>query len=65
MADGACAVGRIEAEGARLKLRNGNAAIGAGEFFGVNALVTANDGDGGQAAGEFQRSLDGFFEALK
>src|SRR6266851_1937325 len=38
------AVGRIEAERARLELRNGDAAIGAGELFGKSVLFAAGDG---------------------
>src|SRR5580658_5655903 len=40
---GASAVWRIEAEGARLELRDGNAAIGARQFFGIDALIAADD----------------------
>ena len=62
---GARAVGRIEAEGARLELRNGNAAVGAREFFGIDVLLAADDDDGDEAAGELQRGFDGLFEALR
>ena len=65
VAFGASAVGRIEAEGARLELRNGNAAIGAGEFFGIDVLFAADDDDGDEPAGELQRRFDGLLEALR
>ena len=65
MTFGASAIGRIEAEGARLELRNGNAAIRAGELFGIDVLFAADDDDGDEAAGEFQRGFDGLLEALR
>ncbi len=49
VAGGACAVRRIEAEGARLELRDGNAAIGTGEFFGEDVVLAADDGNGDEA----------------
>ncbi len=57
------AVGRIEAERARLELRNGDAAIGAGELFGKSVLFAADDGHSDEAAGQFERGGDGLFEA--
>src|SRR5216683_6651693 len=63
VASGARAVGRIEAEGTRLELRNGDAAIGAGELFGKRVLFAADDGDSDEAAGQFERGGDGLFEA--
>ncbi len=63
IARGASAVGRIEAERARLELRNGDAAIGAGEFFRKSVFLAADDGDGDEAAGQFERGGDGLFEA--
>ncbi len=65
MAFRARAVGRIEAERARLNLRDGNAAIGAGEFFGIHMLFAADDGDRNEAACELQRCFDGLFEPLR
>src|SRR6267143_2377200 len=52
------AVGRIEAEGARLKLRDGNAAIGASELFGEDVVLAADDGDGDEAGGELEGGGD-------
>ncbi len=49
VARGACAVGRIEAEGARLELRNGDATIGTRELFGKSVFLAADDGDGDEA----------------
>ncbi len=63
VARGARAIGRIETEGARLELRNGNAAIGASEFFGKSMFLAADDGDGDEAVREFERGGDGLFEA--
>ena len=65
VAFGASAVRRIETEGARFELRNGNAAIRAGQFLGVYVFITADDGDGYQASGKFQRVFDGLFQALR
>ena len=64
VAFGACAVGRIEAERTRFQRGNGNAAVGAGEFFGVHLLFAADNGDGDEAVSEFGGCLDGLFEAL-
>ena len=61
----ACAVGRIEAERARLELRNGNAAIGAGEFFRIFVLLAADHGNRDEPARELQRGFDGLFEPLR
>src|SRR6185437_10486898 len=61
---GARAIGRIEAEGTRFERGNGNAAVGAGEFFRVHLLFAADDGDGDKAVGEFGGCLDGLLEAL-
>lgn len=58
----ACAVGRIEAEGARLELRNGKATIGAGELLGEGVLAAADDGDGDEALGKLQGGGDGLFQ---
>ena len=44
------AVGRIEAEGARLELRNGDAAVRAGQLFGEDVVSAANDGDRDETA---------------
>src|SRR4029077_1676545 len=62
VAFGASAVRRIEAEGARLDFRHGEAAIGAGEVLEIDALGAADDGDGDEAAGKPQRGLDGLLE---
>ena len=61
---GAGAVGRIEAERARLGQRHRNAAIRAGKFFGIDMLFAADDGDGDETVGELERCLDGFFEPI-
>ena len=65
VAFGACAVGRIEAEGTRLELRNRNAAIGAGELLGIDVLFAADHRDRDEAAGQLQRGFDGLLEALR
>src|SRR5579859_1486093 len=57
------AVRRIEAEGTRLELRNGNATIGAGEFFGEDMILAADDGDRHQAGSELEGGSDGLLEA--
>src|SRR5260221_10977881 len=63
VARGTCAVRRVEAEGTRLELRNGDTAVGAGELFRKRVLFAADDGDGDKAAREFERGGDGLFEA--
>src|SRR6266852_2519523 len=63
IACGARAIGRVEAEGARLKLRDGNAAIGASELFGEDVVPAADDGDGDEAGGELEGGGDGLLEA--
>src|SRR5204863_4020681 len=63
IAGGASAVRRIEAEGARLQLRNGDAAIGTGELFRKSMLLTTYDSHGYQPAGQFERGGDGLLEA--
>src|SRR5579884_4309731 len=57
------AVGRIEAEGARLELRHADAAIGTSEFFGKDVLAARHDGDGDEPAGELERRGDGLLQA--
>ncbi len=59
----ASAVGRIEAEGARLELRDRNSAIGAGKLFGKSMFFAPDDGDGDEAARQFERGGDGLLEA--
>ena len=49
IAGGARAVRRIKAEGARLELRNGDAAIRTSEFFGKSVFLSANDRHGDEA----------------
>src|SRR5260370_24003678 len=63
VARGACAVGRIEAEGARLELRNGDATIGTRELFGKSVFLAADDGDSNEPACQLERGGDGLFEA--
>src|SRR6266446_2292749 len=63
VAGGACAVRRIETEGARFKLRNGNAAIGARELFRKSMFLAANDGDGDEPACQFERRGDRLLKA--
>src|SRR5712671_8077393 len=63
IASGTCAVGRIETEGARLELRDGNAAVGAGEFFGEDVILAGDDRDGHEAGRELQRGGNGLLEA--
>src|SRR5882762_2856559 len=63
IARGARSVRRIEAEGARFKLRNGNAAIGAGEFLRESVFLAADDGHGDEAVRQFERGGDGLLEA--
>jgi len=46
-------VRRIETEGPWFENRHADSAIGAGEFFGKDVLLAADDGDGDEAAGEF------------
>ncbi len=55
--------GHIEAEGARFKLRNGNAAVGTSEFFGKSVFLAADDGHGDEAVRQFERGGDGLLEA--
>ncbi len=54
------AVGRIEAEAARLERGERKAAVGAGQPFGEHLLGTANDGHRHQSAGQPQRGRDRF-----
>src|SRR5882762_128416 len=63
VARGARSVRRIETEGTRLELRNGDSAVGASELFGKSVLLASDDGDGDEAAGQFERGGDGLFEA--
>src|SRR5207245_9797912 len=57
------AVGRSEAEGARLEYGQGDAAIGAGELFGKRVFFAADDSHGDEARGEFEVGGDGLREA--
>ena len=43
-------------------MRDGNAAIGARQFFGIDALLAANDRNRHQAASELERGFDGLLE---
>src|SRR6202030_2551184 len=63
IARGTRAVGRIEAEGARLELRDGDAAVGAGQLFGEDAILAADNGDGDEAGGELEGGGDGLLKA--
>src|SRR4029077_9889099 len=63
IARGARAVGGIEAEGARLELRDGNAAVGAGQLFGGDMVLAADNGDGNETGGELEGGGDGLLEA--
>ena len=65
MAFGARPVRRIEAERARLELRDGDAAIRTCEFLGIDVLFSADDGNCDQAAREPQRRLNRLLEALR
>ena len=58
------AVRRIETEGARLELRHGGAAIGAGQFFRIHVLRAAHHGHRRQALRQFQRGLHGLLQAF-
>ena len=56
------AVGRIEAERARLEHRNGNPAIRTSELFRKRVLLSAHDRHGHQPAGELQRCRNGLLQ---
>ena len=57
VAGGTRAVGRIEAEGAGLKLRDGDAAFGAGQLFREDLLGAVHHRNGYQALGELERRV--------
>src|SRR5580692_6544857 len=65
VASWACAVRRIEAERARLELRNGNAAVRASELFREDMLFAADDRDRNEAASKLQRGGDGLLETSR
>ncbi len=52
VAGGTRAVGRVETERAGLELRDGNAAVGAGELFGENMVFAADYGNSYEAGCE-------------
>ncbi len=64
VAGGAGAVGGVEREAAGLELGHVDAAVGAGQAVGVEALGAVDDGDGDQAAGELQGGVEGSLQAL-
>ena len=59
----ASAVRRIEAERSRLELRNGDAAVGAGQLFGKDVVGAADDRNRDKSRRQLQRRRDRLLEA--
>ena len=57
-------IGAVERERARLKLRNADAAIGAGEQRGIKRFLAVHDRDQNQPTAQLHGERDGKFEAM-